>query len=139
MAKIEANQRGLPEVLILNREGWVVEGTADNVFMVRDGVLITPPTYVGILNGITRQVVMSLAKSAGYEVLETNITLFDVYNADEAFLTGTAAEMVPAVSCDGRVIGEGVPGAVTSDLIQRFRSYARTEGVPALGPETIRA
>lgn len=129
LAKIEANQRGLVEVLMLNHEGWVVEASADNIFLVRRGEILTPPTYVGILNGITRQVVIALAADAGYRVREENITLFDVYNADEAFLTGTAAEMVPVARCDGRVIGDGQPGPITKDLIERFRIYAKGEGV----------
>jgi len=139
LAKIEANQRGLVEVLMLNHEGWVVEATADNVFLVKAGELLTPPTYVGILNGITRQVVMVLAEAAGYRVREVNFTLFDVYNADEVFLTGTAAEMVPVARCDGRVIGSGRPGRITKDLMERFRVYARSEGVSVHGSETIQA
>ncbi len=139
LAKIEANQRGLVEVLMLNHEGWVVEATADNVFLVKSGELFTPPTYAGILNGITRQVVIALAHEAGYPVHETNVTLFDVYNADEAFLTGTAAEMVPVATCDGRVIGAGKPGPITGDLTKRFRRYASHEGVPVQGSETIQA
>lgn len=139
LAKIEANQRGLPEVLMLNHEGWVVEATADNVFIVRDGALLTPPTYVGILNGITRQVVMEIAEQAGYPVHERILTLFDVYNADEVFLTGTAAEMVPAVTCDGRTIGTGQPGPITQDLMQKFHAYAASEGVVAVdGSATVR-
>ncbi len=138
LAKIDGNQRGVPEVLMLNREGWVTEGTADNFFLVKDGVLVTPPTYVGILNGITRQVVIELARNLGYGVSESNVTLFDVYNADEAFLTGTAAEMVPAISCDGRTIGTGRPGPITRRLTKRFRTYARGEGVVALDSITVR-
>ncbi len=138
LAKIEGNQRGVPEVLMLNREGWVVEGTADNFFLVKDGVLLTPPTYVGILNGITRQVVIELARELGHPVSEMNVTLFDVYTADEAFLTGTAAEIVPAVSCDGRTIGSGQPGPITHQLTERFRTYARGEGVVAVDSLTAR-
>jgi branched-chain amino acid aminotransferase len=139
LAKIEANQRGLAEVLMLNHEGWVVEATADNVFLVKEGTLWTPPTYVGILNGITRQVVMELAEAAGYAVREVNFTLFEVYNADEVFLTGTAAEMVPVSRCDGRTIGNGAPGPVTRDLTERFKRFARQSGTLVQGSETIQA
>lgn len=149
LAKIEANQKGLAEVLMLNHEGWVVEATADNFFLVKHGQVLTPPTYVGILNGITRQVVMQLAREAGYAVAETNLTLFDVYTADECFLTGTAAEIVPVASCDGRTIGSGSPGPVTRDLSQRYHAYAKSEGTPVgpvvpptnrePGAETVRA
>ncbi|MBX5467423.1 MAG: branched-chain-amino-acid transaminase [Firmicutes bacterium] len=139
LAKIEANQRGLAEVLMLNQQGWVVEGTGDNVFIVKDGELITPPPYVGILNGITRQVVMQLAREMGLPCREAIFNLFDVYNADECFLTGTAAEIVPAVRCDGRQIGSGQPGAITLRLTEAFQRYARSEGTPVWGTEPVRA
>lgn len=139
LAKIEANQRGLAEVLMLNQQGWVVEGTGDNVFIVKDEVLITPPPYVGILNGITRQAVLKLAREMGMTCREDVFNLFDVYNADECFLTGTAAEIVPAVRCDGRVIGSGTPGPVTLKLTEAFKRYARSEGTSVFGNEPVRA
>jgi branched-chain amino acid aminotransferase len=139
LAKIEANQRGLAEVLMLNQQGWVVEGTGDNVFIVKDEVLITPPPYVGILNGITRQAVLKLAREMGMTCREDVFNLFDVYNADECFLTGTAAEIVPAVRCDGRVIGSGTPGPVTLKLTEAFQRYARSEGTSVFGNEPVRA
>lgn len=139
MAKIEANLRGLPEVILLNAQGYVVEGTADNVFVVRDQVLLTPPVNAGILNGVTRTVVMNLAREAGIECREENFTLHDVYNADECFLTGTAAEIIPAVKCDGRTIGTGTPGMVTIRLRKLFYDYSRTTGVPVYGNEAVTA
>lgn len=135
MAKIEANLRGLPEVLLMNNQGYVVEGTGDNVFVVRNGELWTPPTNAGILNGITRQTVLALADELGMVCREENLTLFDVYTADECFLTGTAAEIIPAVACDGRTIGTGEPGDVTRKLIAAFYEYSRTTGYAVYGRE----
>jgi branched-chain amino acid aminotransferase len=128
LAKIEAGQRGVPELVLLNQQGHVVEGTGDNVFIVRGGVLVTPPPSAGILVGITRAVVMELAKSEGFAVREENFTLHELYTADECFLTGTAAEIIPAVSCDGRVIGTGTPGPVTRAMRNAFVRYAQTHG-----------
>lgn len=128
LAKIEAGQRGVPEMILLNQLGHVVEGTGDNVFIVRDGVLVTPPRSAGILPGVTRAVVMDLARDSGYEVREENFTLHELYNADECFLTGTAAELVAAVSCDGRSIGTGRPGPVSVALRAAFMHYATTFG-----------
>ncbi|MDA8193068.1 MAG: branched-chain-amino-acid transaminase [Thermaerobacter sp.] len=133
MAKIEANLRGMPEVLLMNNQGYVVEGTGDNVFLVRHGELWTPPVNAGILNGITRQVVLALADDLGLVCHEDNFNLFDVYTADECFLTGTAAEIIPAVWCDGRAIGNGQPGPVTQRLSQSFYEYSRTTGYPVYG------
>ncbi len=129
LAKIEANLRGLPEVVLLNHQGYVVEGTADNIFIVRRGELVTPPTNAGILNGITRQVVIKLAQELGLICKEENITLHDLYTADECFLTGTAAEVIPAVACDGRTIGHGIGGPITLKVLQAFRDYSRSSGV----------
>ncbi len=132
LAKIEANLRGLPEVVLLNHRGYVTEGTADNIFIVREGELVTPPTNAGILNGITRQVVMELAREQlGLTCLEENITLHDLYTADECFLTGTATEVIPAVVCDGRIIGNGNVGPVTLRILKAFREYSRSSGVAA--------
>ncbi len=129
LAKIEANLRGLPEVVLLNHQGYVVEGTGDNIFMVKNGTLITPPVYSGILNGITRQCVIGLAQQLDVRCLEQNMTLHDLYTADECFLTGTAAEIVPAVGCDGRVIGDGTVGPVTTATLKAFHDYSRSTGV----------
>ena len=129
-AKIEANRVGAGEGLMLNTEGYVAEGTGDNIFLVRDGKLVTPPPYAGILEGITRNVVMGLARDMGIPVEERLFTLFDVYVADECFLTGTAAEVIPVVKVDGRTIGTGRPGEMTNRLIEAFRTLTRAEGVP---------
>ena len=128
-AKIEANRVGAGEGLMLNIEGYVAEGTGDNVFIVRDGGIATPPPYVGILEGITRNTVMGLARDMGIPVEEKLFTQFDVYTADECFLTGTAAEVIPVVKVDGRTIGTGQPGEITNRLIEAYRILAKTEGV----------
>ncbi|MCS7191417.1 MAG: branched-chain-amino-acid transaminase [Armatimonadetes bacterium] len=130
LAKIEATNAGKPEGLMLTLDGYVAEGTGENIFIVKRKELFTPPAYMGILKGITRQVVIELAKEMGYPTNETVLTLHDVYNADECFLTGTGAEIVPVVKVDGRIIGDGFPGTVTKSLIQRFRVYTQQVGVP---------
>ncbi|MBE3588620.1 MAG: branched-chain-amino-acid transaminase [Thermoanaerobacteraceae bacterium] len=108
-AKMEANLVGAPEAVMLNQEGYVAEATGDNIFIVKKGVLITPPPHVGILEGITRNTVMEIARGRGIPVEEKLFTRHDIYTADECFLTGTAAEVIPAVKLDGRVIGTGRP------------------------------
>ena len=130
LAKIEAINAGKPEGLMLTLDGYVAEGTGENIFIVKRKELFTPPAYMGILKGITRQVVMNLAREMGYPVHETVLTLHDVYTADECFITGTAAEIVPVVKLDDRTIGEGVPGPITKALIQKFRAYTQQVGVP---------
>ena len=130
LAKIEAINADKPEGLMLTLDGYVAEGTGENIFIVKRGELLTPPAYMGILKGITRQVVMQLAKGEGVPVHEVVLTLYDVYTADECFITGTAAEIVPVVKLDGRTIGDGVPGPVTKTLIQKFRQYTQQVGVP---------
>jgi len=120
LAKIEGVDAGAPEALMLNHKGEVAECTGDNIFVVRTRVLSTPPDDAGILQGITRGAVMELAREVGYSVREATLTRHDVYTADECFLTGTAAEVVPVVRCDGRVIGAGQPGPITRDLRHRF-------------------
>ncbi|MFN4180974.1 MAG: branched-chain-amino-acid transaminase [Armatimonadota bacterium] len=130
LAKIEAINAGKPEGLMLTLDGYVAEGTGDNIFIVKGGKLFTPPAYMGILKGITRQVVMKLAQEMGIPVKEEVLTLHDVYTADECFVTGTAAEIVPVVKLDDRVIGEGVPGPITKALMQKFRAYTQQVGVP---------
>ncbi len=130
LAKIEANSAGYAEVLMLNDDGLVVECTGDNIFIVKGRRVLTPPPWVGILEGITRAAVMQVARQAGLDVAEEVLTRMDVWTADECFLTGTAAEAIPVVECDGRAIGTGRPGPVTADLIERFRRLCRSEGVP---------
>lgn len=130
LAKIEAINAGKPEGLMLTLDGYVAEGTGENIFIVKGGKLLTPPAHMGILKGITRQVVMKLAQEMGFTVKEEVLTLHDVYTADECFITGTAAEIVPVVKLDGRTIGEGAPGPITKALIQKFRAYTRQVGVP---------
>ncbi|WP_227764484.1 branched-chain-amino-acid transaminase [Zhaonella formicivorans] len=128
MAKIEATLAGVPEALMLNNEGYVAEATGDNVFLVKNGVLITPPPFVGLLEGITRNTVMELARAKGIKVEERVFTRHDVYIADECFLTGTAAEVIPVVSVDGRQIGDGTPGKMTLELIKDFRELTKVDG-----------
>ncbi|ABB14035.1 branched-chain-amino-acid transaminase [Carboxydothermus hydrogenoformans] len=128
LAKIEANLHGVLEAILLNQEGYVAEATGDNVFIVKNGRLITPPSYAGILEGITRNTVMDLARKRGIPVEEKLFTRYDIFNADECFLTGTAAEVIPVVKVDGRTIGEGVPGPMTKTLIKDFREYVTTDG-----------
>ena len=127
-AKREANRAGAGEGIMLNHLGYVAEATGDNVFIVKDGVLFTPPTSAGCLKGITRQVAMECAAGAGIPVHETNLTIFDLYIADECFLTGTAAEVIPGCILDGIEIGAGVPGPVTSRIMEAFRARTGVEG-----------
>ncbi|OIQ10552.1 branched-chain-amino-acid transaminase [Neomoorella thermoacetica] len=128
IAKMEATRAGAPEGLFLNKEGYVAEATGDNIFIVKNGQLITPPPFVGLLEGITRNAVMELAAKAGIPVYEKVFTRHDVYVADECFLTGTAAEAIPVVKVDGRPIGNGQPGPITRDLIARYRELTKTDG-----------
>ncbi len=127
-AKMEANRVGAGEALMLNVEGRVAEATGDNLFLWREGELITPPTSEGALPGITRRTVMDCARVLGIPVREALVTLFDCYTAEEAFLTGTAAEVIPMVRLDDREIGDGRPGKVTTRLIEAFREATRTSG-----------
>jgi len=126
LAKIEAIQAGAGEGIMYNHLGFVAEATADNVFIVKNGVVYTPPTQAGSLDGITRQVVMELAAKENIKVVEKNLTRFDLYVADEMFLTGTGAEVIGVVEMDGRVIGGGVPGPLTQKLRRLFFKYARS-------------
>ena len=125
LAKIEGLQAGCIEALMLNHKGEVAECTGDNLFVVRDGLLRTPPLDAGILGGITREAVIELARETGIEVLEATLSQNDVYAADECFLTGTAAEVIPVVKVDDRSIGTGKPGPITLDLKERFHRLAR--------------
>ncbi|MGB9660951.1 MAG: branched-chain-amino-acid transaminase [Moorellaceae bacterium] len=128
LAKIEATRAGAPEGLLLNKEGYVAEATGDNIFIVKDGHLYTPPAYVGLLEGITRNTVLELARRLGLPAEERVFTRHEVYAADECFLTGTAAEVIPVVQLDSRPIGDGRPGPVTRRLISHFRELTKTEG-----------
>ncbi len=125
LAKIEGLKAGCVEALMLNIKGEVAECTGDNIFLVKGGVLLTPPLDAGILGGVTRGAVIELAAERSIETRESPLTKHDVYIADECFLTGTAAEVVPVVKVDNRVIGSGTPGPVTRDLKERFHALAR--------------
>jgi branched-chain amino acid aminotransferase len=130
LAKIEANNGGCEEAIMLNSEGYVAECTGDNIFLVKGSDLLTPPLSAGALYGITRGVVMDLAREAGLRVSEPNLTRYDVFNADECFLTGTGAELVPVVKVDGRTIGDGKPGPRTRDLVKRYHQLVQSSGEP---------
>lgn len=125
LAKIEGLQAGCIEALMLNHKGEVAECTGDNIFLVRGGKLLTPPIDACILEGVTRDAVMELARGAGIDVREITLTKHDVYIADECFLTGSAAEVVPVVKVDSRTIGDGTPGPITRDLAARFHKLTR--------------
>lgn len=129
LVKIEAHLAGVAEALMLNGDGYVAEGSGDNLFIIKNKKLYTPPSYVGALEGITRQAIIDLADKAGYEVLEQPFTRHDVYVADEAFLTGTAAEVIAVTEVDGRVIGSGVSGPITNHLLKEFRYLVTHDGV----------
>ena len=133
LAKIEANNGGCEEAVMLNSEGFVAECTGDNLFILKGRQLLTPPLSAGALYGITRGVVMDLARESGLSVAEPNLTRYDLFNADECFLTGTGAELIPVVKIDGRVIGEGKPGPVTRDLVAQYRALTNRTGEPIYG------
>ena len=124
MAKIEALDNNVLEAIMYNHQGYVAEATGDNVFIVRRGIIFTPPVSSGSLQGITRNVVIRLAREAGHEVVEKDLTRFDLYNCDEFFLTGTAAEVIGIVNIDGRIVGDGKPGLMTKMLRTRFYEVA---------------
>ncbi|MDF1659475.1 MAG: branched-chain-amino-acid transaminase [Verrucomicrobiales bacterium] len=130
MAKVEAIQAGAEEGVMLNTEGYVAECTGDNIFIVKDGIILTPTVASGSLYGITRQVVIELALEAGFDLREVMMSRYDLYTADELFLTGTAAEVVPVAEYDQRKIGAGEPGPVTRKLISAFRNLVETTGTP---------
>ena len=129
LAKMEAAQQGALEAIMLNDQGYVAECTGDNIFIVHKGTVYTPDVANGALRGITRGTVIELAEAAGLKVKECNLTRHEIWNADECFLTGTAAELIPVVKLDGRVIGEGVPGTVTKQLHAAFHQEVSTRGV----------
>jgi branched-chain amino acid aminotransferase len=130
LAKIEANNAGCEEAIMLNAEGYVAECTGDNLFLVRNRQLFTPPLAAGALYGITRNTVIELAQAAGVPVAEPNLTRYDVFNADECFLTGTGAELVPVVKVDGRIIGSGEPGPLTRELVRAYHALTNSTGQP---------
>lgn len=130
LAKIEANNAGCEEAILLNAEGFVSECTGDNIFIIKRGLLQTPPLYAGALYGITRGVVMQIAAECGLTAVESNLTRYDLFNADECFLTGSGAELVPVIKIDGRVIGTGKPGDGTKRLIECYRTLTKSSGEP---------
>ncbi len=131
LGKIEASGAG--EGLMLNEQGYVAECTGDNIFVIKNGKITTPPIAAGALNGITRATVLEIAAELGYDVTEPNLTRYDIFTADECFLTGTAAEIIPAVSLDGRPIGDGKPGPVTAKFNARYRELTNSTGTPIDG------
>ena len=130
MAKIEAINAGVEEVVMLNPQGFVAEASGDNIFIIKGNQLVTPPISCGALEGVTRDVVMELARQDGMDVRECVLTRYDLYNADEMFLTGTAAEIISVIEMDRRTIGSGKPGAKTLALTTRFRAFAARNGTP---------
>jgi branched-chain amino acid aminotransferase len=129
LGKIEANCKGGDEAIFFDTNGFVSEGSGDNIFVVKNGVIFTPPT-LNNLRGVTRAVAIELAKNLGISVIEQNLGYFDLYTADEVFVTGTAAEVAPIVTIDGRSIGNGMPGPITRQLMAAFRTVTETEGTP---------
>jgi branched-chain amino acid aminotransferase len=130
MAKIEAINAGVMECLMLNAQGYVAEASGDNIFIIKGNRLMTPPPWCGGLEGITRDKVMQLARELGMEVQETVMTRYEIWTADEAFLTGTAAEVIAVVELDKRLIGDGTPGPITRKLIEAYRDFVNNNGTP---------
>ena len=128
LVKLEANQAGVDEALMLNDQGYVTEGSADNIFIVKNNTILTPPVYLGALEGITRNAILNIAAELGYNVHETPFTRHDVYIADEVFLTGTAVEVIAAVEVDGRKVNDGKPGHITNHLLREFRKVVVSDG-----------
>jgi branched-chain amino acid aminotransferase len=128
LAKMEALQHGYHECIMLNDQGYVAECTGDNIFLIHKGRLLTPASHAGALIGITRQVALEVAEQLGLKLSETNLTRYDVWNADECFLTGTAAEVIPVIEVDGRTIGSGKPGPMTARILESFRKKVSKEG-----------
>jgi len=129
LAKIEATNSGVEEAILLNSQGYVAECTGDNIFIVKKNCLMTPPVYMGALKGITRGAVIELAKKSGVCFCEAVLTRHDMFNADECFLTGTAAEIIPVVKIDGRIIGKGKPGDTTFKLLEDYRKLTKVDGI----------
>ena len=130
MAKVEAIQAGALEAIMLNEQGYVAECTGDNVFLIRDGVLHTPQVNDGALDGITRNAILELADKLGVPKVERQLTRYDIFIADECFLTGTAAEVIPVVELDRRKIGAGTPGPITRRFIAAYKELVSTTGTP---------
>ena len=129
LAKIEANQKGGDEAIILDVRGNISEGSGDNIFLIKNGTILTPQV-MNNLRGITRAAAIKIAQDLGYPLLETDLGLFDLYTADEVFVTGTAAEIAPITTVDGRPVGDGSVGTITKELMQRFKELTQTEGTP---------
>jgi branched-chain amino acid aminotransferase len=132
LAKIEANIAGVDEAICLDKNGFICEGVAENIFIVKNGKLFTPPSYTGALPGITAEETTKLARKLGYEVKEKNITPYELFNAEEVFFTGTAAEIVPVREINKRTINSGNPGLITKRLMEEFSKHVRdpSQGVP---------
>ncbi len=130
LGKIEAIRAGVDEAIMLNDAGYVTEGTADNIFAVEDGRLFTPPTHVGILDGVTRKVIFEICREKGIDCVEKILVLHDLYKADEVFLCGTGAELIPVVEIDGRSVGSARPGPLFKRLLGLFRERTAFDGVP---------
>ncbi len=131
LVKIQANLAGVGEAIMLNSQGYVAEGSSDNIFIIKNGTVFTPPCYIGALEGITRAAIMELCDKLGYKLKEEPFTLHDVYVADEVFFTGTAAEVIAVREVDGRKIGSGKAGPMTTHLLQEFRKLVTVDGVRA--------
>ncbi|GIP49556.1 Branched-chain-amino-acid aminotransferase [compost metagenome] len=129
LVKIQSNLSGAGEAIMLNAQGYVTEGSGDNIFIVKNGMITTPPCYLGALDGITRQAIIEICRKRGYSIQEQPFTLHDVYVADEVFLTGTAAEVIAVREVDGRIIGEGHAGPITLKLLEEFRAIVDQDGV----------
>lgn len=129
LVRLEANQAGFDEAIMLNDQGYVTEGSADNIFIIKNGIIKTPPVYLGALEGITRNAIIDIAKNNNYTISETPFTRHDVYIADEVFLTGTAVEVISVVEVDGRQINDGKPGKITNHLLNEFRNVVKTDGI----------
>lgn len=129
LVKIQSNLSDAGEAIMLNSQGYVTEGSGDNIFIVKNGIITTPPCYLGALEGITRQAIIDICNEKGYPIKEEPFTLHDVYVADEVFLTGTAAEVIAVREVDGRIIGEGHAGPITLKLLDHFRSIVDKDGL----------
>lgn len=134
LAKIEANEKGGDEAIFLDNNGYVCEGSGDNIFVIKNGKVVTPPT-ISNLKGITRATAIELLKGLNYDISVENIGLFDLYTADEIFVTGTAAEAAPIVKVDGRAIGDGKPGPITNQMVAEFDRVTNSEGTPIFPEE----
>jgi len=130
LAKLQANAVGVQDAIFLNEQGFVCELTGDNLFMVKNSRVLTPPLWFGILDGVTRRVVLRIAREMGLETVEEPLTLHDLYTSDECFCTATRIEVVPIVWVDGRQIGSGTPGSITTQLTKTFLEKANREGTP---------